>query len=983
MSKNLDKIIRDLGFVSSKNFFYYDSSKPNHHLKFRLRDSLNKISPYAYYLINEKPFILFIKTTESDYSKILHQKIWNFQTPVVFIEHESSIEIFNGFSLSNKDSLENLTEFENYNDFDYWKIHSGVAWNKYYKSFRKKRLDDFLLDNINDAIELLTAGKIGLTRELSSSLIGRLIFIRYLIDRNVYLGYNGISVSSQKTFLLSIIKNKEKLFDLFKYLERKFQGNVFPISEFEYETINVDHLEILFDLLNGTEIKSGQLNLFDVYDFSIIPVELISNIYEKFLGEEKKDKDKTFYSPTFLVDYILSNTIVNHLKKNKTCIILDPACGSGIFLVEALRLLIEKNLNSNNKLTDHELKQLICDSIYGIDKDDSAINIAIFSLYITLLDYKEPKEIENFIFPLLKGTNFHNINFFEKRNQEILKNISFDYIIGNPPWGSVNREKDAVHADFVNEVNSEKPIINDYQIVQSYIYKTLSLSKKKTECALIVHSKIFYNVNAKLFRDFLLNSTELKEVFEISLVRREIFDHAIGPAAILFFKKKSGDLTNTVTHISLKPSIFFSLFKSLIVTKYDVKKIKQFYLVKYDWIWKVLLYGSILDFSFIKRVFENRILDVDKFAVKHKLFLGAGFIIGKKRKSVAVDSLKQMLVVKKNNLKRFQIIREGLKKFAELYQDELIKDAGREKAYKAPHLLIKRGISNIPTLAYSNFDCAFPNSIYGISTNSKNLDSLKYLGGYFSSKIFSYFILMLSSQWGIERDEIYLEEYKKAPIINPDKKTLSAVVKKFDVASSSIDEDIPLFNSNNYRTPVTFDKIFEELFHSDIIEKELIDYSHHYSINLFRKQKYNYIRVQNEDIEGYVQVFKQYFDLRFESTSEKLAIDIYKLPSFFSVCIHFRKVSNNTRAQIDFVSPSNIPSNLKFLVKVFSFTEKTEELFIKKDIKGFENKSFYIIKTDEKKNWHNVIGRIDLAEIIDILVKSGKEKLNRGQNEIN
>ena len=97
--------------------------------------------------------------------------------------------------------------------------------------------------------------------------------------------------------------------------------------------------------MTGTEIKTGQRSLFDIYDFSIIPIEFISNVYESFIGEETQSQNGAFYTPTFLVDYILKYTIDDYFAKNPnsySCKVIDPACGSGIFLVETLRKLINQ-----------------------------------------------------------------------------------------------------------------------------------------------------------------------------------------------------------------------------------------------------------------------------------------------------------------------------------------------------------------------------------------------------------------------------------------------------------------------------------------------------------------------------------------------------------------------------------------------------------------------------------------------------------------
>jgi type II restriction/modification system DNA methylase subunit YeeA len=106
-----------------------------------------------------------------------------------------------------------------------------------------------------------------------------------------------------------------------------------------------------------------------------------------------KEEDSAYYTPLFLVDYILTETVEAYLTSNQgtyNCRVLDPACGSGIFLVETLRKIIEKfiflnpNIKEDSEEFKNALKQLAVDNIFGIDKNLSAIQVAIFSLQLTL-----------------------------------------------------------------------------------------------------------------------------------------------------------------------------------------------------------------------------------------------------------------------------------------------------------------------------------------------------------------------------------------------------------------------------------------------------------------------------------------------------------------------------------------------------------------------------------------------------------------------
>ena len=118
----------------------------------------------------------------------------------------------------------------------------------------------------------------------ATKLVLRLIFIRFLIDRGVDLAYENFSnnIEQSKNELLKYVRNKNSIYTLFAYLKSKFNGNLFDLGdEIECPELTQDVFNLLSDFLSGTiSMNDGQLSLFSMYDFNIIPVELISNIYD-------------------------------------------------------------------------------------------------------------------------------------------------------------------------------------------------------------------------------------------------------------------------------------------------------------------------------------------------------------------------------------------------------------------------------------------------------------------------------------------------------------------------------------------------------------------------------------------------------------------------------------------------------------------------------------------------------------------------------
>ena len=290
--------------------------------------------------------------------------------------------------LESKKGLDTLTSSKDLKDFEYFELITGHSWKKYQKEFEQKnRVDFYLLKNIEEARSVLTNPELGnLHPKVANSLLGRVIFIRYLIDRNVEL--NKYHIKGKEDFY-QILSNHEETYKFFQQVKEDFNGNLFPlkykINDIEInedEKVNVNHLSIISSLLRGGKIHSDsniEPSLFEIYDFSIIPIEFVSNVYEKFIGVDKQADSGAYYTPLFLVDYIQKETVSKYFLDNPNeynCKVLDPACGSGIFLVETLRQIISQYtkqypVNVDNEVEYNQykdkLKSLLQNNIYGID----------------------------------------------------------------------------------------------------------------------------------------------------------------------------------------------------------------------------------------------------------------------------------------------------------------------------------------------------------------------------------------------------------------------------------------------------------------------------------------------------------------------------------------------------------------------------------------------------------------------------------------
>lgn len=1023
----LKSLLETLKLSDKDGLFFYEDLNNNKtdFLSIRVKETLLEyLKPDALFCINNEPLILFFEG-QRDTEK-LEKQIWNFnQTPVIFINDKNQWVIKNGFKLleTNK-KLDTLTNTSSISDFEYFELITGKSWEKYKSDFEQKnRVDSFLLKNIEEVRSVLINPKLGnLHPKIANSLIGRVIFIRYLIDRNVELNKYQIT---QRGDFYQILTNQKETYNFFKQVKGDFNGNLFPL-EYEIDGLLIEekdkvtnyHLSILIDLLKGNKINSDssvQISLFDVYDFSIIPIEFVSNVYEKFIGIEKQAGNGAYYTPLFLVDYIQKETVSKYFKQNPNeynCKVLDPACGSGIFLVESLRQIISqyKILHSDYNSTvekynqyKEKLKTLLTDNIFGVDKDENAISVAIFSLYITLLDNLEPKSIVGFQFPQLIGQNFFSSDFFDKEKEfnKILKTHYFQYILGNPPWKTKHSKEKQLFENYIEDRRKEEKSnleIVHREIAEAFLVRISDFNFGET--AFVVVSKILYKLEKKgIFRSYFLNNFSIRQVVELSSVRHQIFnqsnDSAVAPATILFYKKENNIQllrNNIVKHISLKPNIFFEAFKLMVIEKYDVKEIAQKYFIEEDWTWKILVYGNILDYYFVKRLKENY-QNIEQITSDETKFIkgqGLKFTDGPKKiptesfKNIPfIGSLKKRLNNKGEEVYEITNYKNYLRPF--YLKTDLEKWDASEVGYfpddprifEAPSLLITGGTTNnfksVSAISYSN--SLFKSSLTCIKPlKNDDLDNIKAISSIINSSFFSYYILSNGSSTGIEREETHDEEKWRVPFNMSD----TLIQHYNDVEKLSIQ-----YYSNNIsdasiknqleKSIVKIDDELINLFEISNQEKSLIDYANIVTIPLLkgkdidRKKIIGRIDYKNSLLDEYAQIFINHFDKRFNNNGHFFEVEI--LWSKYVVLMKF-KITPRPSKEPNCIDWDRIDDKqLISIITKLGFENLSDNLFLQKDIKGFEEDYFYIAKPNQYKSWHSALAYLDLSEFIEAFFK--------------
>ena len=975
----IDKIILQLGYKSSGNLFMSNQfqSAP---LSLQSKRILKEINPYAAYIVDNAPFVLFFDQVISDdvsFKKISKQ-VWNAQIPVAIICDKNTVKVFNGLSLDDSNYIlkqikaYSMNDCNELSDFSYWQISNPIFWNKYKQVYSGAKLNKSLLDNISFLTnELKNTYHI----QFATKLVLRLIFIRYLIDRGVDLDYGNFSTDisqSQKEFL-RIISNKNDAYKLFAHLKDKFNGNLFELEdEIDCTELTERIFVLLSDFFSGKEIlNTKQLSLFALYDFNIIPVELISNIYEILLGKETRDKDNAFYTPNYLVEYILDRTVTKTLKEKSSFTILDPSCGSGVFLVDSYRRIIQENLGEKLYCDDDAvLKRLLTNHIYGIDINEEAVDVTIFSLYLTILDYKDPKTLSEFFLPNLKGENLFVSDFFDEEKLKSLteKNIDFDYIIGNPPWGNV---KNGLHVSYCKSKGFADKQQNN-EISRSFVFRAKDFCTLNTTCCFILHSKLLYNQKnpAVKFRKFMLKETEICDIVELSSVRKLVFENADAPAAIVIFKYNcQNNLNHKFTYTSVKPNIFFRLFHVICVEKNDIKSIPQALLFTYDWAWKTIVYGSSYDLETIIKL-KSKYPTIEQTLDEQtpSIIRGSGVEYQDGDMKDATHLLGRKLLDSQNGVEHFFVNSSSVS----IFSKSKVHRPRDSKLFEPPYVLTPTGIDcNTYKLkaAYSDDSFVSKKTMYIIKGFNEQKSLLLNLVGLLNSSLYAYLNLMLGTSIGIEREQRFMDEVLSYPYLFSEK-----VVDKVDCIQT-------MLNKQKHYVLCDYDKDSTVKQLDDMILKEFgleqnsfVDYAINIQIpeltNSNKSQAYRAVSV--DDLIKYSECFIKQFSLVYNPDNKYVSVKLY--PNIGNYYVVFELHINDSKPDNEILIANEVDDEMELLAK-FSVYEHNDKFYQIRDVIYFSTNSLFIIKPNFYKNWHPAIAEIDLADVIDqIMSASGGTK---------
>lgn len=793
------------------------------------------------------------------------RKLWNLgATTLLVVERPNQVHVFSTFSRpANEDvqgenarlkeeTIEDLATAELALRVRQLirRVETGAIYREHKPLFNPgDAVDQLLLENLKTVRDLLCPTKSLDDYRRVHAFIGKFLFSCYLLDRGIigppYLKKNGLPEASDMLglFATSSVDRASTLDRLFQSLRRDFNGSLFGNQPDSLVTeAEVDYLR---RFLSGEDLRTGQMSLFKLYDFNFIPVELISSIYQEFLCTEaeveaqptrrnqlRNDGQRTqgaYYTPPRLAELTVDiategwDTLLD-----KRC--LDPACGSGVFLVILFVRMAEEWRNRNPRASTRrrydELLRFLSQNLRGVDIHPTACLVTCFSLYLAFLDQMEPKEIIELHEALERDTkekllprilwekgksrprpphmgSVRELDFFELEPQR-----EFHLVVGNPPWVSRKSAPSAEEWLFSEERNpagkglkkSERgqTLFPARELVCAFMWKAGLHVREAGRVCQVLPSRVFLSNNTNRFQTAWLQRHRLEAVWLMADYRFVLFPGADCPCFVgRYHPRHEEEPLGKFEFITPKVELLDPREALIPVQPEDQKVLSQEEVVSAarngaaSAHWKRYHWGTARDQRLIERLLRvpGRLHDLcDRPPRMKRDTVGTRAAKNKKRwwKGQGFQPLTETDVRREgseegnepwpiwwNNRQRFLSAASGSGNlFLERASCEHYGDRPREvRGTVAPELCRPPLVlinQACTKFLFSDFDVLFQHDFQSICAPKNEEAELLFLTAVLASPLTQYLLFHTTANIGIERDKAHLEEILALPFALPE-----------------------------------------------------------------------------------------------------------------------------------------------------------------------------------------------------------------------
>jgi hypothetical protein len=667
---------------------------------------------------------------------------------------------------------------------------------------------DALLTLLRSSISSARAMGVGARDALS--LVGRALFWRFLVDRNLLEGLDPAQIAPHATSWESCLDNKTSALKTFEWLDRTFNGGLLAFSSAGAPSrIKASAYETVVGNIAHGATAGGQLQLklpsdWREVNFSHVPVGLLSEVYEAFAHEEyaKQAREQSvFYTPRHIADFVVNEALaaLEHVDKPR---VLDPAAGAGVFLVTAFRALVAREWTRTGQQPERAaIRRILNHQLTGFDINDDALRLSELALYLTAIEL-DPEERPRPL-SLLRFEELRDRVLFLKNEAshgslgevETRFRGKFDLVVGNPPWTAkaTSQEKRAwvqISRDCVRErLGPERAAEFDFPDTNPdlpFVYRAMEWAAPGGSIALVTHARWCFGQSPRAIagRHDLLESVRITGLLNGTALRdSNVWPNVRHPFCLLFAINElppqranlqfiSPDLERTPDRLQDHMRIDWNDSRDIAVAE----------IIKRPWALKALFRGCSIDESVIEDI-HRRGTPLDKYLGSLGTKLSNGYQVGGRAGRQQSAKHLAKLPDLKGTAPGFFVSTEALPPFS---RPTLLFPRARQ-IYGAPLLLVHESMladPKAPRAILAMQDIAYDERFTGASFANviDKVNIAEYLQLVIQSSLFTHVALFLDGQFGVEREVVHKETIESIPVVPWDQ--LSGSLRKTSTALS-------------------------------------------------------------------------------------------------------------------------------------------------------------------------------------------------------
>ena len=741
------------------------------------RDLQHKVGLDAAFFYDGVPLVGFVaQESQSGGLVDLRKRLWNYgRVPLLIASSaDSSATVFNALSNPRDGSNPHAAPLatsparsrpvEVLRAYARKQVEAGEFARDHLASYRDtRRVDQGLLKNLRHLRQRHGRGSAERAAAIDD-LIGGALIVSYLSDRGVLDARHLIELAGTAEFDSALMGGVSSALRLFEGLAQKFNGDVFGSMPNAVAVLEDDDLHAVASLLRGDDLVTGQGSLWP-YDFSIVPPDLVSSVYEQLLENNRKS-EATHYTPKFLVNLVLDELLP--LDSDEMPRIADLACGSGAFITEAFRRLVYHRTKTGPQLRYDQLTEILQQHIFGVDVNRAAARATVFGLYLSLLEHVDPPTIwDTAVLPQLIGKNVVVADAFADHP---LSDEKFDIVVSNPPWVS-------------NLTRSTKEFlqvkgraVGDKQLAQAFMWLAVEMLKPGGSLGLVMPAKpMLHNRSKKntAFRTAVFQELEFKTIVDLSALRRNIFANAIAPTAVVVARRppiseedgSSSSHYREILHVAPHNRTLNAAIDGLVIAPEEIRTVSSTEAIHRPDIWKVLLWGSVRDLELIDKL-RSSYPTLDNVVAEHRWAMGQGY---KAAPSMPQSDATDICGLPELDLTSITPLHVTPAPTRTFNRSTLHRHA--PDLYRGPLVLVRRTMpGGRLTAAFYQRDVVYSSDITGIAGRVEDSHLLKSITAVLVSSLGQYWHFLTGASWGVERDSVETNELRMMPIAMPDER---------------------------------------------------------------------------------------------------------------------------------------------------------------------------------------------------------------------